>query len=104
LDIIYKSSDGKEFATREACELYEERVNLLVANLIELGLSEKLPGDFLSKKIGVPREFLPQIRLMDPNLEIIERLNGARHLAEFMDSYVVLGKWLEQINQIKQSS
>jgi hypothetical protein len=34
---------------------------------------------------------------MDPNLEIIERLKGAQHLPEYMDSYIALGRWLEKV-------
>lgn len=94
---FYKSNDGKQFSSREDCELYERRLTSLVFQFVQVSLSEKVPGKFLSEKIGVPREFLPNVSLMDPNLEIIERLKGAQHLAEFMDSYIALGRWLEKV-------
>jgi len=102
MDIVFRSNDGKEFPTEEQCLLYESRLALIVERLIEVGLVEAVQGSWIANEIGVDRQFLSKISLMDSTLEIITRRVGAQHLAEFMDCYIALGNWLQGI-QVDQS-
>lgn len=97
METFYRSFDGKEFLSYHECKKYEERLHWLINAFIEVGLTEKIQGTWISEKIGISRRLMPHIHLMDSNLEIICRREGAQHLAEFMDEYIALGKWLESL-------
>ena len=97
MNIVYRSHDGKEFSEEEQCLLYEKRVKMIVERLIEVGLVEAVSGTWIANEMGVNRQFLAAISLMDSSLEFVTRREGAQHLAEFMDSYIALGNWLQSI-------
>jgi hypothetical protein len=97
MDIVYRSHDGKEFSSKQDCLQYEQRLGMIVEQLVEVGLVEAKPGTWIAGQLGVQIHFLSIIRLMNESLDVITRRDGAQHLAEHMDSYISLGKWLERV-------
>jgi len=97
MDIIYRSNDGLEFSTADECANYEKLLKLIIEEFTEVGPLESSPGERISSKIGVRREFLPLINLLDPNLEIVQRLNSAQILAANIDDFIALGSWLKNL-------
>ena len=97
--MIFRANDGTEFSTQEECETYERRIKFLLKEFIKVGLVDQQPGLWIANKLNVCREFLVNIELLDDTLQIVQRLEGAHHLAYNMESYIQLGKWLERVSR-----
>jgi len=53
METFYRSFDGKEFLSCHECKKYEERLHWLINAFIEVGLTEKIQGTWISEKIGL---------------------------------------------------
>lgn len=101
MDIIFRSPDGRKFQSAEECQLYEERLQAIVDALVEPGLVDSIPGEWIAKQMGLSREFLLHIKLLEGSGDFLNRSECAKHLAQYADDYHNLASWIS--NQLYQS-
>ena len=94
---MFKAIDGTEFPTADECKKYEDRLKLIVDALIEPGLVESRPGNWISAEMNVSREFLYHIKLFSDSDDFLNRSDCAKHLAAHLDDYLCLSDWLRRV-------